>query len=107
MLIDTMILEPNSAKRFVRYSMSGIIAVDPETGAQIRIGNGRRRAGRPRRYFVYLPTELLPGGHYEQRQAGTVTAYYDDDAIAAVNARMPKLAAKHAAAWPALDVVEA
>ena len=68
MLIDTTVLEPNATKRFIRWSFSGTIAECPETGAQLRIGSGRRRAGRARRYFIYVPRTHLPAGLFDGRR---------------------------------------
>lgn len=88
MLIDTEILEPNAAERFRRWGFSGVIAEDPETGAHLTVGNGRRRAGRPRRYFIKVAAALLPAGYFDQEQIGTVTAHYDDEAIEKANKRL-------------------
>ena len=94
MLIDTTVLEPNTIDRFRRWGFSGVIAECPDTGAHLTVGNGRRRAGRPRRYFIKVAVALLPAGYHDQEQIGTVTAYYDDDAIEKANKRLSAYYAK-------------
>jgi hypothetical protein len=93
MLIDTTILEPDIRERIRRWGLDIPIAEDPETGCLLVVGYGRRRAGRPRRYYIRAPRELLPGGSFTQEQIGTVTAHYDEDAIVEANKRLPKLLA--------------
>lgn len=90
MLIDTMILEPDAIKRFRRWMFTDVIAECPETGAQLKIGNGRRKAGRPRRYYISRPSTLLPAGTYSQVPLCTVTAFTDADAIDKANKRLAK-----------------
>lgn len=88
-LIDTAILEPDAMKRTTRWGLFNCpIAQDPDTGATLHMGNGRRRTGRPRRYFIKVPRVLLPAGLFDQEQIGTVTAYYDEDAIEKANRRL-------------------
>lgn len=90
-LIDTEILEPNQLERIKRWGLFNCpIAQDPDTGATLHVGSGRRRAGRPRRYFIKVPRVLLPAGLFDQEQIGTVTAYYDEDAIEKANKRLAK-----------------
>lgn len=95
-LIDTTDLEPSALERIRRWGFDCPIAEDPETGARLTVGNGRRKAGRPRRYFIKVPRELLPAGLFNQEQIGTVTAFYDDEAIAKANKRLPKLLRENA-----------
>jgi hypothetical protein len=93
MLIDTSAIEPDPFARIGRWGLNVPIAEDPETGCRLEVGYGRRRGERPRRYYIRAPRELLPGGYFAQEQIGTVTAYYDDEAIAKANRRLPKLLA--------------
>lgn len=88
MLIDTTILEPNATLRFRRWGFRDVIAECPDTGAQLTAGAGRRRAGRPRRYFIKVAMSLLPAGYFDQEQVGTITAYCDEDAIKKANKRL-------------------
>lgn len=90
MLIDTTIIEPNALARFKRWGFDCPIAECPETGARLTVGDGRRKAGRPRRYFIKVPRTLLPAGLFDQEQIGTVTAYYDEDAIVKANRRLTR-----------------
>lgn len=92
MLIDTEVLEPDALARFCRWGWTDTIAECPETGARLTVGGGRRRSGRPRRYFIKVPRVLLPAGYHDQKQIGTVTAFYDDEAIVKANKRLARLA---------------
>lgn len=94
-LIDTEILEPDWKARVARWGLFNCpIAQDPDTGASLHVGEGRRRAGRPRRYFIKVPRVLLPAGLFDQEQIGTVTAYYDEEAIEKANKRLTKCSKK-------------
>lgn len=100
MLIDTTIIEPDQMRRLTRWGLFNCpIAVCPDSGAQLTVGDGRRRTGRPRRYFIRVPRVLLPAGHFDQTQVGTVTAFFDEDAIEKANKRLPKLLANAAAGY--------
>lgn len=90
MLIDTTILEPDFGRRFHRWGFQDVIAECPETGARLTIGRGRRKNGRASRYFIKVPRTLLPAGLFDQEQIGTVTAFYDEDAIVKANKRLAK-----------------
>jgi hypothetical protein len=91
MLIETFDLEEDPARRFVRYAMRGIVAMDPDSGATLRAGQGRRKLGSKRRYFLWGPASLLPAGLFDQTQLGTVTGYHAREALEAANKRLPKL----------------
>jgi hypothetical protein len=90
-LVDTTIIEPDPINRFQRWGFTGVIAECPDTGAHLVVGSGWRRAGRPRRYFIKIAACHLPAGYFDQTQIGTVTAYYDEDAIVKANDRLRKL----------------
>ena len=92
MLIDTTVLIPDALGRFKRWGFlaSDLIAECPDTGARLLVGDGRRKYGRPRRYFIKVPRVLLPAGYFDQEQIGTVTAYCDEDAIVKANARLAR-----------------
>jgi hypothetical protein len=91
MLIETFDLEEDPAKRFLAYALYGIVAADPDSGATLRAGQGRRKLGSKRRYFLWGPASLLPAGYFDQTQLGTVTGYNAREALAAANRRLPRL----------------
>lgn len=96
MLVNILILIPNSLDRIVRYGLfAGVVAVDDDTGCRLEVGAGRRRAGRPRRYYLRAPRVLLPAGSYDLTQIATLTAYSDDEAIDKANKRLRKLLDAH------------
>lgn len=96
MLVDTQQLVPDAIARVMRYGLfAGVVAECEQSGARLRVGAGRRRAGRPRRYYISAPVELLPAGRHYQTSIGTLTAHSDALAIAAANRRLRKLLDAH------------
>jgi hypothetical protein len=89
-------LEPSAIERLLRWGIfAAPVAEDPDTGCQLQVSDGRRRAGRPARYYLTAPRVLLPAGYFEQTHLGTLTAYSDDEALAKARARLPKLLDAH------------
>lgn len=88
MLTDTRDLEPDAMARFKRWYFSEPIAECPETGTRLQANDGRRKAGRPRRYYVTSPRTLLPAGLFDQDRVFGLTAHTDSEAIEKANKRL-------------------
>ena len=67
---------PTSIVEQIEMDLQCKCAEDPETGAYLTRSNGRRKAGRPRKYWYHQPQEILPV---------KFTAYSDQEAVDMIN----------------------
>jgi hypothetical protein len=87
----------------ISFYLSGLIAVDPDTGAEMDASGGQRKRGRGRRYSVSLPTGETRMGYLGtnnprpipvKRRAFSVTAYTEADAIERANKALTRFLSK-------------
>ena len=87
----------------IEFYLSGLIAIDPDTGAEMDASGGRRKSGRGRRYSVSLPTGETRLGYLGtnnprsvpvKRRAFSVTAHTERDAIERANKALARFLSK-------------
>lgn len=108
---------PDEMERF-DYWFRGIVAVDLEIKAHLQMSNGRRKLGRPSRYYVSAPNGEYYTGYFQRsvspenpkgeeqvpryRTVCTLSAFTDQEAIDKANKMLPK---KYAQFKAALEVL--
>ncbi len=87
----------------IGFLLDGLIATDPDTGAEMYASNGRRKAGRGTRYTCRVPSGETRMGYQGtnnprpipvKRKAFTVTAHTEADAIDRANRALTRFLAK-------------
>src|SRR6476660_8664223 len=97
-LIDTADARWTQDER-IGFYLRDIVAIDPETGAELYASYGRRKSGRGTRYTCMLPTgEMLilypTTRRPERRKAFTVTATSAAQAIERANKALTRFLSK-------------